>query len=605
MSTDKIATKFIVSFSVMAVCTVIILSILYTRHEKELLQQSQQEYADSLAHAVAYNAEYGVLTKNFHLLESLILGIVGDGRVRHVEIVDDQDVVVYAYGEKTGSKDTYSARAPITCSSAGAQTVTARNNAETVLFAGEGTATKATRIGEVRLTLAPDGLNKKFGMIRARIALFTILSLLCGIVVIIMLARKITAPLKTLVTATTVIADGNLAYRVPVTTADETGQLAAAFNRMTDELSRTVVSRAYVDNIIQSMTDMLIVINPDGAIRTVNRAALDALGYREDELAGKPADMIFAPDGDGTPSPAATHSHIFSYRGVSRGVEVSLLTRAGAHIPVLLSASPMVTDTGKPLGIVFTAADISERIKAEQQRNLMTERLMQSEKLTALGQLASGITHEINNPLGVILGFAHSALKNMQADDPLREPFAVIEREACRCRDIVNEMLSFARTNTFKREPGDINAVVNAALTLIESRIKNSAIQLIRDLDPALPPVPLNPVQIEQVIINLCGNAIDAMGDSGRLAVRTVLTHRQGKKYIELHCKDTGPGVPADLHRKIFEPFFTTKPEGRGTGLGLSIAYEIVQRHNGIMELESTAGHGALFRVLLPVETPA
>lgn len=605
MSTAKIATKFVVSVSLLAICTAVILSTLYSIHELNAVREAHQSYADSLARAVAYNAEYGVLTKNFHMLEALIQGIIADERIRRVEIFDAQNEPLYAFGDRSAVANTYTARAPVICSANNLRSPPALTSTEAILFTGADASRRNTRIGEVKLILSLDGMNRKLGRIRTRIALITALFTLCGILITIGLVRRITSPLKTLLNATTVIADGNLDYRVPVTTTDETGQLAAAFNRMTDELSRTVVSRAYVDNILRSMTDMLIVVNPDGAIRTANRAALDALGFREDELVGKQADMIFAPPPDGSLARAAGRSHIFSYRGVTHGVEETLLTRDGTQIPVLLSASPMTTDTGKPLGIVFTAADISERIRTEQQKQLMTEHLMQSEKMAALGQLASGITHEINNPLGVILGFAHTALKNVADNDPLRETLAVIEREAERCRRIVNEMLTFARTKTVKRVPGDINAVVVSALTLIESRVKNSTIQIIRDLDPALPPVLMNAVQIEQVVINLCGNAIDAMGGAGRLAVRTVLTHRQGKKYIELQCKDTGPGIPADLQRKIFEPFFTTKEDGRGTGLGLSLAYEIVQRHDGIMELESTAGRGTLFRVLLPADTPA
>ncbi|MGA2090909.1 MAG: ATP-binding protein [Endomicrobiales bacterium] len=600
MSTTKIATKFLVSVSLLVVFTAMILSFLFTHHELIILKDAQQDYADSLAHALAYNAEYGVLTKNLHVLQTLIKGIVNDPRINRVEIVDSNGNSVYAYGTAMGHE--YTSRAEITSENSEQEVRPTKKTNESILFAPNEESGRRNSIGEVRLSLSLNDMYAKLAQIHTRVIMITFLVALAGIIITIVLVKKITAPLEDLVTATATIADGNLEHHVSVTTDDEIGQLGAAFNRMTAELSQTLVSKTYVNNIIQSMMGLLVVVNVDNTIHLSNQATQDVLGYREEELVGKPILTLFADKSDSMFDNISSRLNNFSHRGMMRNIEKTFITKAGAHIPVLLTASPMMADNGSPLGIVVAALDISERVKAENEKNIMKERMMQMEKMSAMGQLASGITHEINNPLGVILGFAQSALKTMPTQDPLYSSLSTIEREASRCRDIVTEMLAFSRSTKINLQPEDINKVISSALVLIEARTKNTSLILNRDFDPHLPPIMINANQVQQIVINLCNNAIDAMNDKGRLTIRTLLTMRKEKKFIEVQFRDTGPGIPKDFQRKIFEPFFTTKEDSKGTGLGLSLVYEIVQRHCGSIELESEVGKGALFKILLPLE---
>ena len=217
--------------------------------------------------------------------------------------------------------------------------------------------------------------------------------------------------------------------------------------------------------------------------------------------------------------------------------------------------------------------------------------MLQSAKMSAVGQLAGGVAHEINNPMGVILGFAQIMAKTIKEQDPYFLPVTSIEREAHRCKKLVADLLTFSRTGKTTMEKTNINAVIEGALTLSETlaRIKN--VDIIRSLENNLPEISANSNQLQQVIINLCNNAIDAMPEGGEIRISA----KKSGAYVEIEVTDTGKGIPDKIKQHIFEPFFTTKEVGKGTGLGLSLVYEIVQKHNGTIEVESEPGKGTTF----------
>ena len=240
--------------------------------------------------------------------------------------------------------------------------------------------------------------------------------------------------------------------------------------------------------------------------------------------------------------------------------------------------------------------------------------LIQSEKMAGIGQLASGVAHELNNPMGVILGFAQSVVKRIKEDDPLYMPLKSIEREAIRCKKLVGDLLIFSRTGDTYSEITDINKTIDEALSPIETRTKLKNIELIKEYGNNLPQIIINKNQIQQVIVNLCNNAIDAcqdMPEGGKITIRTksplhpplIKGEREG--FIEISVTDTGTGIPEEIKQRMFEPFFTTKEVGKGTGLGLSLCYEIIRKYNGIIEVESPPEPGAkgtTFIVKLPVK---
>jgi len=226
--------------------------------------------------------------------------------------------------------------------------------------------------------------------------------------------------------------------------------------------------------------------------------------------------------------------------------------------------------------------------------------LVQSAKMAAFGQMGAGVAHEIKNPLAAILGCA--GLARQRKDDPTKvaECLTLIEREAGRCKEILDAFLRFSRRQTTELSPTDLNQVVQEGLGILAHQLQTQQVLLHRDLAADLPPVMVNANQIQQVLVNLVLNAQQAMGPGGEVRVWT----RADGDVVELAVADRGPGIPRAIRPRIFEPFFTTKPRGQGTGLGLSVSYGIVRDHRGEIRVDSAEGRGATFRVRLPIARP-
>lgn len=229
-------------------------------------------------------------------------------------------------------------------------------------------------------------------------------------------------------------------------------------------------------------------------------------------------------------------------------------------------------------------------------------KLLQSEKLSAVGQLAGGVAHEINNPLGVIMGFAESALGCVGKGDPLEMPLQSIQREAMRCKNLVQDLLTFSRVSRVELEQIDLNEAIESTLSLFRGQAKMGQFEIRKELALHLPRVLGNPNQIQQIVVNLANNAFDAMGRQGTLAVKTSLLSDNDRTWICLAVSDTGSGIPPEAMPRIFEPFFTTKPVGKGTGLGLGLVHEIIQKHSGTIDVQSRPGFTE-FCIKFPVLT--
>jgi len=239
--------------------------------------------------------------------------------------------------------------------------------------------------------------------------------------------------------------------------------------------------------------------------------------------------------------------------------------------------------------------------KAEQERKLQTQ-LIHSEKLTVVGLLVSGVAHELNNPLTSVVGYSELLALEKNLPQAVKDDLAVIHENALLCRDIVGNLLRFARKGRGTPVNVDLNAVVKSAQKLMAYRLKRTEnVEITCDLDPALPPVLADFQQIEQVLLNLLSNACDAMTD--RTDKRVRVETRQAGGQVTLRFSDNGPGIPAPIRETIFEAFFTTKAEGKGTGLGLAISREILEQNGGTLAVEPPANpeSGALFVLRLPV----
>ena len=231
-------------------------------------------------------------------------------------------------------------------------------------------------------------------------------------------------------------------------------------------------------------------------------------------------------------------------------------------------------------------------------RRLNQEKLMRSDRLAMIGQLAAGVAHEINNPLGSILLFTRLVLQQSPPNGRVRENLERIEKETKRCHAIVQSLLDFSRQRVPNVEPVDVNRLLDATLKFFEKQSDFQNLEVVRRYDGGLPPIEADPLQLEQVFMNIILNAVDAMQGKGRLTLETASTGAGGP--VEIRICDTGCGIPPENLERIFDPFFTTKEVGRGTGLGLSVSYGIIQTHGGDISVSSAPGAGSRFIITLP-----
>ncbi|HJX39021.1 MAG TPA: cache domain-containing protein, partial [Anaerolineae bacterium] len=229
------------------------------------------------------------------------------------------------------------------------------------------------------------------------------------------------------------------------------------------------------------------------------------------------------------------------------------------------------------------------------------QQLIQSEKLASVGQLAAGVAHEINNPLGTILLFSDIMRKELPPDDPRRDDVKMIIEEATRCKTIVSDLLNFARQNEVLAQTTDVNALLSETIEEITVQPAFGQVEIVAQLDPALPDIQADPAQLREVFVNLMTNAAEAMEGGGTLTITTEVAEDE---MIKIAFEDTGCGIPEANLSKIFTPFFTTKPIGRGTGLGLAIVYGIIKMHRGQIYVESEVGVGSTFTITLPRRLP-
>jgi two-component system NtrC family sensor kinase len=273
---------------------------------------------------------------------------------------------------------------------------------------------------------------------------------------------------------------------------------------------------------------------------------------------------------------------------------------SGALRTYRITKIPMRLNDGPVTHVISIGEDITDWTNAQ-------ERFAQSEKLAAIGQLAAGVMHEINNPLATIAACTESLslrLNDLRAAGCIVPPQAqeftrIIENEVHRCKGIIDSLLDFSRPKPVKKEPTDLNAVIGQTIFLVKHHTRFKRIQVHTLLDADIERTPANAEQLVQVMMALLINAADAMNGQGNLTIRTRRGISKGEAVVA-EVIDEGQGIPRNELPKIFEPFYTTKPPGRGTGLGLSICYAIIEDHHGRIEVDSALGAGSTFRILLP-----
>jgi PAS domain S-box-containing protein len=369
-----------------------------------------------------------------------------------------------------------------------------------------------------------------------------------------------------------------------------------------EELARTF---DFQNNLIESSIDGIMGCARDGKIVTFNRAIEKMLGYPKDEVIGKMSLNKFYPVGAAEQFREELHSE--SYGGKNRLFlfETNLVSKSGKKIPVQLSAT-VLHEGDEEIGIVSFFRDLREIRRMEQQFADQT-RLLHQDKMISLGRLSASVVHEINNPLAGILNYVRLMIKilkrgvfEQEQAQKFQGYLSLVERETDRCSKIVSNLLAFSRKS--KMESGEIviNDLLEKCIMLSQHKLTLQNIKIRTDLGADIPKVWGDFNQIQQCIINLVFNAIDAMPEGGVLAI--VSSHDPKMNVVEIRVEDNGCGISKEDLPNIFDPFFTTKMEGKGLGLGLSTVYGIIDRHKGTIAVYSESGKGAVFTMKIPVK---
>jgi PAS domain S-box-containing protein len=357
-------------------------------------------------------------------------------------------------------------------------------------------------------------------------------------------------------------------------------------------------SEATASALFDSASEGILLVDTSGRIVLANRGARRMFGYERDELTGSRLEILL-------PERAReSHArHLAGYfaeprvRPMGTGFDLAARRRDGSEFPVEISLNWVESDEG-PVAMAFVT-DITQRKRAEAELERQREVLFQSEKLAALGRLAAGIAHEVNNPLAIIS--ARIEVMLLEAEDRglswLAPDLEVLHRNTQRVAQIARGLRSFARQTPGERSPVNLNAVVRGTLQLMERPLATDGIRVAVDLDGSLPLIRGNADELHQVLLNLLANAREAMGGRGEIAIATSRGEDAGA--VRLVVTDTGPGIAPEDLPKVFDPFFTTKADG--TGLGLSLSHGIVRAHQGTIDVQSSPGRGTTFILAFPL----
>lgn len=378
-------------------------------------------------------------------------------------------------------------------------------------------------------------------------------------------------------------------------TETASGTLFIAFVTDTTERQRGLEalrrSEAKARAILENASEGIIVVDAAGRIVSVNAQTEQMFRYRRSALIGQSLEILLPERlrpghaGHRTDFTAAPRT-----RPMGRGLDLTGRRSDGEEFPVEISLSYIETEEGTH-ALAFVS-DISRRLAVERATR-------QAERLAAVGQLAAGIAHEINNPVGIMSSRIELMLieaSELGLPESVVDDLRVLHRHAMRVTEIASKLLTFARETPADRQPVDVNAVVADALSLVDRQLGRSGIRVESRLASGLSAVLGHANALQQVILNLVSNAGQALGDHGTICVTT---SEDGGGHLIVEVADDGPGIPQDALPRVFDPFFTTKPTG--TGLGLSVSYGIVRDHGGTIDVRSVVGRGTTFTVALPI----
>jgi PAS domain S-box-containing protein len=360
---------------------------------------------------------------------------------------------------------------------------------------------------------------------------------------------------------------------------------------------------AFQKNLIESSMDGILACNEKGEVATFNKSMQELLGYIKDEVLHRMSFSQFLMPEEEKNLKAALEEEKFGGMNRLNLYETSLLDRSGKKIPVQVSGVRLF-DQERPEGFVFFFRDL-RRLRKLEHEVANQARILHQDKMMSLGRLAASVVHEINNPLAGILNYVRlmgRVINRGPLDEERREKFKdyleLVETETSRCSQIVSSLLTFSRKSPITFEKISVSDLIDKSALLSRHKLELQDIELEINVPPHIPSIKGDFNQLQQCIINLIFNAIDAMPEGGKLILSG--HYDSAGETVEVLVKDTGCGIAEKDLPYIFEPFFTTKDEGYGVGLGLSTVYGILERHQGTIKVESRVGEGSLFTLQFP-----
>ena len=361
------------------------------------------------------------------------------------------------------------------------------------------------------------------------------------------------------------------AYTNLATSAGQLQQLNSHLEEMVEERTRNLSeSEEKFRNFFKNSKDIIYFCDINGIITNINPSGIRLLGLDVQQV-GVNFHDLFNNGNDLTRYLAELHNN-----GFVSDLEMECTGKDGTTRHILLSANVIYNQSGEVIGCEGIGKDMT-RIKT------ITEQLINHEKMASVGQIAAGVAHEINTPLGIILGYTQLMMDDFEKDSDTTASLQVVERQTKACRRIVADLLKFSRQSESEKSHIDLNNIIEEVLSVTEHTLNLHHITVIRQFGDELPAIFGDAEKLHQVFINLFNNAQYAMQEGGRLIVSTSKTIQK----VMVSIQDTGTGIADAIKNKVFDPFFTTKEVGKGTGLGLSVTYGIVQEHGGTIKVES------------------
>lgn len=441
--------------------------------------------------------------------------------------------------------------------------------------------------------------RKLYEQLKVLYAVLSIMAIGLLAVMYALISKKVVSPLKHLVDVVQNMSHGHYDARVTVWGKGEIAELGQAFNGMADALAaRTKDKDALLEkvtcahqewkNTFDNISDLVSIHDKDFNIIRYNAAFADHFGIGRDGVIEKKCHELF----HGTDAPVEDCPHKRTMRDRCAATEEYPCVKSGKLFKI--TTSPHYSTSGDYTGSIHIARDITK----ERDREL---RLVMSERLASVGQMASGLAHEINNPLAAIAGCAEGLLLKVKNDRyvpaQFEEYLGIIGEEVRRCKNITTGMLSFVRTSSSERKVVDMNELLDKTLEVIGFQGRLQEVAIARNYKTDLPAFHASDGELRQVFLAIIINALDAMKDRGTLFIETGA--EGGSAFAKI--RDSGPGISREQLTRIFDPFFTTKSDQGGTGLGLSIAHNIITNHGGAIEVDSEAGKGTTVTITVPM----